>query len=93
MFYKMLHVEDFIEDYCLLNNKTSTRDGGERGNLTFVFNPQTPDPKFNPNLLKKNRKYYVCKGGELFSNGGEKPQELPQPTITIDFNIIFFKTL
>ena len=53
MFYKMLHVEDFIEVYCLLNNKTSTRDGGERGNLTFVFNPQTPDPKFNPNLLKK----------------------------------------
>jgi hypothetical protein len=29
------------------------RCGGERGNLTFVFNPQTPDPKFNPNLLKK----------------------------------------
>ena len=34
MFYKMLHVEDFIEVYCLSNNKTP-RGMAERESATF----------------------------------------------------------
>ena len=39
----MLHVEDFIKVYCLSNNKTSTRDGGERGIRTLGTVARTRD--------------------------------------------------
>ena len=39
----MLHVEDFIEVYCLSNNKTTTRDGGERGIRTLGTVARTRD--------------------------------------------------
>ena len=62
------------------------------------FEPMFSTPKHHSLYLtlkywNTTRLFYIQEGGEIFPDGGEKLQELPQPNITIDFNIIFFKYL